>query len=77
MKIAGIIAEYNPFHNGHAHHIAETRKKTGCDYCSYAYVCRFDKKSGSEYRMLKPLSDDEVFDKLREQYTGKEKETEE
>ena len=32
MKIAGIIAEYNPFHNGHAHHIAETRKKTGCDY---------------------------------------------
>lgn len=32
MKIAGIIAEYNPFHNGHAHHIAETRKRTGCDY---------------------------------------------
>lgn len=32
MKIAGIIAEYNPFHNGHAHHIAETRRKTGCDY---------------------------------------------
>ena len=32
MKIAGIIAEYNPFHNGHAHHITQTRKKTGCDY---------------------------------------------
>ena len=32
MKIAGIIAEYNPFHNGHAHHIAETRRLTGCDY---------------------------------------------
>ena len=32
MKIAGIIAEYNPFHNGHAHHIAETRRQTGCDY---------------------------------------------
>ena len=32
MKIAGIIAEYNPFHRGHAHHIAETRRKTGCDY---------------------------------------------
>lgn len=31
MKIAGIIAEYNPFHNGHAHHIAETRRLTGCD----------------------------------------------
>jgi len=32
MKIAGIIAEYNPFHNGHAHHIAKTRIQTGCDY---------------------------------------------
>ena len=32
MKIAGIIAEYNPFHNGHAHHVAETRRRTGCDY---------------------------------------------
>ena len=25
MRIAGIIAEYNPFHNGHAWHIARTR----------------------------------------------------
>ena len=32
MKIAGVIAEYNPFHNGHAHHIAQTRRATGCDY---------------------------------------------
>ena len=32
MKIAGIIAEYNPFHNGHAWHIAETRRLTGCQY---------------------------------------------
>ena len=32
MRIAGIIAEYNPFHNGHAWHIAETRRITGCDY---------------------------------------------
>ena len=31
MKIAGIIAEYNPFHNGHAHHIRETRRLSGCD----------------------------------------------
>ncbi|NCD08555.1 MAG: hypothetical protein EOL98_03865 [Negativicutes bacterium] len=27
----GIIAEYNPFHNGHAHHLAETRKLVGED----------------------------------------------
>ena len=26
MKISGIICEYNPFHNGHLHHIRETRK---------------------------------------------------
>ena len=31
MKIAGIIAEYNPFHRGHAHHIESTRRLTGCD----------------------------------------------
>lgn len=32
MKIAGIIAEYNPFHNGHMHHLSETRRRTECDY---------------------------------------------
>ena len=26
MKIAGIIAEYNPFHGGHAYQIEQTRK---------------------------------------------------
>nr|WP_317413519.1 nucleotidyltransferase family protein [uncultured Solibaculum sp.] len=26
MKIVGIVAEYNPFHYGHVHHIMETRK---------------------------------------------------
>lgn len=31
-KVAAIIAEYNPFHNGHAYHIAETRRITGADY---------------------------------------------
>lgn len=31
MKIAGIIAEYNPFHSGHAHHIRQTREMCGCD----------------------------------------------
>lgn len=31
MKIAGIIAEYNPFHNGHLYHMEETKRRTGCD----------------------------------------------
>ncbi len=32
MKTAGIIAEYNPFHNGHQYHIKETRRRTGAEY---------------------------------------------
>lgn len=32
MKVAGIIAEYNPFHNGHLHQIEEVRRITGVDY---------------------------------------------
>lgn len=31
MKVTGIIAEYNPFHNGHLYQI-ETAKKQGADY---------------------------------------------
>lgn len=33
MKTVGIIAEYNPFHNGHAYHIAAAKEMTGADYC--------------------------------------------
>ena len=29
MQVAGIVAEYNPFHTGHAHHIQETRRLLG------------------------------------------------
>lgn len=32
MRIAGIIAEYNPFHRGHAWHVQRTREMTGCDF---------------------------------------------
>lgn len=32
MKIAAIIAEYNPFHKGHQYQIEETRRQTGADY---------------------------------------------
>ena len=32
MKIAGIVAEYNPFHRGHAYHVQQTRRLTGCDF---------------------------------------------
>lgn len=32
MKVAGVIAEYNPFHNGHAYHLKETRERLKADY---------------------------------------------
>ena len=32
MKTAAIIAEYNPFHNGHKYQIEETRRRTGADF---------------------------------------------
>lgn len=32
MKTAAIIAEYNPFHQGHKYQIQETRKQTGADF---------------------------------------------
>lgn len=31
MKTVGIIAEYNPFHNGHAYHIEKAKEVTGAD----------------------------------------------
>ena len=37
MKIAGITAEYNPFHTGHAYQIAQTRAALGED-CAVAAV---------------------------------------
>lgn len=31
MKIAALVAEYNPFHNGHAYHIEQTKAQCGAD----------------------------------------------
>ena len=33
MKTVGIIAEYNPFHNGHKYQIEKAKELTGADYC--------------------------------------------
>lgn len=35
MNISGIIAEYNPLHNGHVYHINKTKELTNCD----ALIC--------------------------------------
>lgn len=31
MPVLGIIAEYNPFHNGHLYHLQKAKEKTGAD----------------------------------------------
>ncbi|MFV0465314.1 MAG: nucleotidyltransferase family protein [Lachnospiraceae bacterium] len=32
MKVVGIVAEYNPFHNGHLYQIQKAKELTGADY---------------------------------------------
>lgn len=32
MRVNGIVAEYNPFHNGHRYQLEESRRLTGADY---------------------------------------------
>ena len=32
MRVVGVICEYNPFHKGHALHLARAREKSGADY---------------------------------------------
>ncbi|MBO7355233.1 MAG: nucleotidyltransferase family protein [Lachnospiraceae bacterium] len=41
MTAAGIIAEYNPFHNGHEYHIKRTREETGADFVVVAMSGNF------------------------------------
>ena len=31
-NVLGIVAEYNPFHNGHLYHIKESIQATNADY---------------------------------------------
>ena len=31
MRVVGVVAEYNPFHRGHAYHLAEARRLSGAD----------------------------------------------
>ncbi|MBC7959474.1 MAG: PD-(D/E)XK nuclease family protein, partial [Vallitaleaceae bacterium] len=41
------------------------KTETGCDYCPYGHVCRFEKGvGGNDYRVLKDLSKTEVWDRI-------------
>lgn len=41
MKVVGIVAEYNPFHNGHKYQIDKIRKETEADYIIIAMSGNF------------------------------------
>lgn len=49
MKTAGIIAEYNPFHTGHAYHIQKTREITGADYIIVVMSGDFVQRGGPAF----------------------------
>ena len=49
MKIAGIIAEYNPFHKGHAYHIQRTREITGADFIVVVMSGDFIQRGGPAF----------------------------
>ena len=78
MKVAGIIAEYNPFHKGHQYHIEETRKKTGVDYVvvvmSGDYVQRGEPAIADKYMTQANRLWAEIYQIIREnctsEYTG-------
>jgi len=42
----GIIAEYNPFHDGHAYHIKKAKEMTQADYCIVAMSGDFVQRGG-------------------------------
>jgi len=57
MKAVGIIAEYNPFHGGHAYQIREAKKLTGADYAvvimNGAFVQRGEPAAFDKYTRTK------------------------
>ena len=45
MKACGVIAEYNPFHNGHRYQLSEARRMTKSDVMVVAMSGNLDRKS--------------------------------
>ncbi|MCL2544576.1 MAG: nucleotidyltransferase family protein [Clostridia bacterium] len=44
MRICGVICEYNPFHNGHAYHLAQARALSKADYLVCAMSGSFSQR---------------------------------
>jgi len=41
MRVVGIVAEYNPLHNGHIYHLEQAKRVTGASYCVVAMSGNF------------------------------------
>ena len=52
MRLLGIVAEYDPFHNGHAFHLAEARRRVAPDYTLIALSGVFRQRG--ELSLLSP-----------------------
>ena len=44
MRVCGVIAEYDPFHLGHRHHLKEARAQAGADYVAAVIGCAFSQR---------------------------------
>jgi len=45
--VLGIIAEYNPFHNGHLYHLEESKQKSGCTHSICVMTGNFAQRGGT------------------------------
>jgi len=49
MSVLGIVAEYNPFHNGHLYHLRESKALTGADYAVCVMSGNFVQRGGPAF----------------------------
>ena len=54
MRAVGVIAEYNPFHRGHAFHLAQARERSGAD--CVAVVMSSCVTQRGEFALLSPAA---------------------
>ena len=44
MRLLGVVAEYDPFHNGHLFHLTEARRAAGCDLAAVCLAGSFGQR---------------------------------
>ena len=54
MRVVGVIAEYNPLHNGHIYHLEQAKRKTGASYCIVIMSGNFVQRGSPPARTSSP-----------------------